>query len=347
MKFMEKKKSLVGLTLEELKQVVSQLSLPSYTAKQIADWIYKKRVRSVDEMTNISVVNRQKISEHFEVGLSSPIECCQSIDGTKKYLFQVNNHYIESVFIPEAERATLCVSTQVGCKMNCLFCATGKQGFSAHLTASEILNQIFSIPESEQLTNVVYMGMGEPFDNLDSVLSSLSILTSDYGLAWSPKRITVSSVGLLPGLKRYLVESKCHLAISLHNPIPSERLNIMPIQKAYSIESVVEELKKYDFSGQRRVSFEYTMFKGLNDQMKHVQALAKLLDGLECRINLIRYHSVPESGLLGTEIKQMEWFRDELNKRGITTTIRKSRGEDIYAACGLLSTKKKNIYEKL
>ena len=257
---------MVGLTLEELKQVVSQLSLPSYTAKQIADWIYKKRVRSVDEMTNISVVNRQKISEHYEVGLSSPIECCQSIDGTKKYLFKVNNHYIESVFIPEAERATLCVSTQVGCKMNCLFCATGKQGFSAHLTASEILNQIFSIPESEQLTNVVYMGMGEPFDNLDSVLSSLSILTSDYGLAWSPKRITVSSVGLLPGLKRYLVESKCHLAISLHNPIPSERLNIMPIQKAYSIESVVEELKKYDFSGQRRVSFEYTMFKGLSCQ---------------------------------------------------------------------------------
>lgn len=344
---MANKSSLVGLTLEELKQAVSELSLPAYTAKQIADWIYKKRVKSVDEMTNISLVNRQKIAECFEVGLSSPIECAESVDGTKKYLFQVNNHYIESVFIPEADRATLCVSTQVGCKMNCLFCATGKQGFSAHLTATQILNQILSIPESEQLTNVVYMGMEEPFDNIDSVLTSLLILTSDYGFGWSPKRITVSSVGLLPGLKRFLSESKCHLAISLHNPISEERLRLMPVQKAYSIDAVIAELKMNDFSGQRRVSFEYTMFKGLNDQIRHVHALTKLLAGLECRMNLIRFHSVPESGLEGSDLKQIEWFRDELNQRGITTTIRKSRGEDIFAACGLLSTKKKNSNEKL
>lgn len=343
---MANKSSLIGLSLMDLKQVVSELSLPSYTSKQIADWIYKKRVTSIDEMTNISLINRQKLSEFYEVGLNPPIESSCSVDGTKKYLFQVNNHFVESVFIPESDRATLCVSTQVGCKMNCLFCATGKQGFSAHLSPAEILNQILSIPESEQLTNVVYMGMGEPFDNIDSVLKSLSVLTSDYGFAWSPKRITVSSVGLLPGLKRFLTESKCHLAISLHNPIPEERLRIMPVQKAYSIEKVVEELKLYDFSGQRRVSFEYTMFKGVNDQIRHLQSLERLLSGLECRINLIRYHSVPESGLEGTDDKQIEWFKDELNKRGITTTIRKSRGEDVFAACGLLSTKKKNSYEK-
>ena len=204
-----------------------------------------------------------------------------------------------------------------------------------------------SIPESEQLTNVVYMGMGEPFDNIDSVLTSLLILTSDYGFGWSPKRITVSSVGLLPGLKRFLSESKCHLAISLHNPISEERLRLMPVQKAYSIDAVIAELKMNDFSGQRRVSFEYTMFKGLNDQIRHVHALTKLLAGLECRMNLIRFHSVPESGLEGSDLKQIEWFRDELNQRGITTTIRKSRGEDIFAACGLLSTKKKNSNEKL
>lgn len=344
---MGNKKALVGLTLEELKAEVVKLSLPVFTAKQIVDWIYKKKVKSIDEMTNISLVNREILSSHFEVGLTPPIECCSSSDGTKKYLFKVNNHFIESVFIPEEDRATLCVSTQVGCKMNCLFCATGKQGFSAHLSAKDILNQIFSIPESERLTNVVYMGMGEPFDNIDSVLISLNVLTSDYGLGWSPKRVTVSSVGLLPGLKRFLTETKCHLAISLHNPIAEERRQIMPIQKAYPIDSIVQELKKYDFSGQRRVSFEYTMFKGVNDQQKHIQALIKLLSGLECRINLIRFHSVPEAGLEGSTMDKMEWFRDELNKRGITTTIRKSRGEDIFAACGLLSTKKKNEYENL
>lgn len=332
--------ALLGKSLDELKQLAVSLNMSAFVGKQLAGWVYNKRVTDVSQMTNISLQNRQRISESYCIGVDSPIDVQTSVDGTKKYLFKVGSHYIESVYIPEEDRATLCVSTQVGCKMNCYFCATGKQGFSAHLTASQILNQIFSIPESEKLTNVVFMGMGEPFDNTDNVLKTLEILTSDYGLGWSPKRVTVSTVGLIPGLKRFLKESKCHLAVSLHNPIAEERQALMPAQKAFPIETIIEELKNYDFTGQRRVSFEYTMFKGRNDQSRHVKALASLLNGLECRINLIRFHTVPGIDLEGTPMPQMEKFRDELNQKGITTTIRKSRGEDIFAACGLLSTKK-------
>lgn len=331
---------LLGKTLEELKQIAIDLGMPAFVGKQIAEWMYKKRAWDISAMTNISKKNRDVLSIHHEIGIQKPIDSLTSTDGTKKYLFEVNAHFIEAVYIPESERATLCVSTQVGCKMNCKFCATGKQGFSAQLSAAQILNQIFAIPESENLTNIVFMGMGEPFDNTDNVLKALEILTADYGLAWSPKRITVSTVGLIPGLKRFLSESKCHLAVSLHNPIAEERLDIMPAQKPFPIAKVIEEIKKHDFSGQRRVSFEYTLFKDLNDQPRHVKALTQLLDGLECRINLIRFHSVPETGLNGTSMTEMEKFRDTLNAKGITTTIRKSRGEDIFAACGLLSTKK-------
>lgn len=331
---------LLGKTLNELKEIAKTLGMPSFVGTQIAEWMYKKRVNDFDAMKNISQKNRQLLFQSFEVGRQAPVDMCVSGDGTKKYLFRVGSHFVETVYIPEGERATLCVSTQVGCKMNCQFCATGKQGFSSHLTVAQILNQIFSIPESESLTNVVFMGMGEPFDNTDNVLRTLEIMTEEYGMAWSPKRITVSTVGVLSGMKRFLNESKCHLAVSLHNPIPEERVQIMPIQKAFPIEKVIEELKRYDFSGQRRVSFEYTMFKGVNDQAKHVRALLSLLSGLECRINLIRFHKVPEVSLEGSDMKQMEWFRDALNAKGLTTTIRRSRGEDILAACGLLSTKK-------
>lgn len=336
----KKKKNLLAMTLDELKQVVKEMSMPSFTAKQIEDWLYKKKITSIEEMTNLSVSNRQKLSETFEVGAYPPLQVATSQDGTKKYLFETDGRFVESVMIPDGDRCTLCVSTQIGCKMGCKFCATGKQGFHGHLTARDILNQIQSIPESDRLTNVVFMGMGEPFDNTDNVLKVLDILTSESGYAWSPKRITVSTVGLIPGMQRFLKESQCHLAVSLHNPIGEERLEMMPAQKAFPISQVIEEIKKYDFSGQRRVSFEYTMFEGVNDQPRHVEALVKLLYGLECRINLIRFHTVPGTPFKGATDQKIEWFRDQLNKKGVTTTIRKSRGEDIFAACGLLSTKK-------
>lgn len=340
---MVQKQPLLGLTLLELQEITKQLSMPTFTAKQIASWLYDKKVRSIDEMTNLSLKHRSLLNEIYEVGAKSPVEAMRSVDGTIKYLYQVGEkHFVEAVYIPDGERATLCVSSQVGCKMNCKFCMTGKQGFAINLSANQILNQIISLPECDKLTNVVMMGMGEPLDNLDEVLKALEILTASYGFAWSPKRITLSTVGLKKGLKRFIESSDCHLAISLHSPVPQQRRDLMPAEKAYSIVDVVELLRNYDFTKQRRLSFEYIVFKGVNDSLLYAKELLKLLRGLDCRVNLIRFHAIPNVDLEGVEMDDMVKFRDYLTSHGLFTTIRASRGEDIYAACGMLSTAKQN-----
>ena len=336
-------KTLLGMNLYELQEAVKELGMPKFTAKQIADWVYVQKVSSIDEMTNISKKNRELLSEHYSMGKASYLDRQVSVDGTIKYLFPTRSgKFVETVFIPDGDRATLCVSCQVGCKMNCLFCETGKQGFHGHLPASDILNQIYSLPEVERLTNVVYMGQGEPMDNLDNILKSTQILTADYAMAWSPKRITVSSVGVKDKLKRFLEESDCHLAISMHNPFPEERKEIMPAEKGMSIVDVVELLKNYDFSHQRRVSFEYIVFDGMNNTLRHAKEIIRLTKGLECRVNLIRWHTIPNVDLHGASIDKMEEFRNYLTQHGVFTTIRASRGQDIFAACGLLSTAKRN-----
>jgi 23S rRNA (adenine2503-C2)-methyltransferase len=336
------KKALLGMTLDELKTVARESGMPAFTGGQMAKWIYSQHVKSIDEMTNISKQNREKLEQLYEIGCAAPIDAQHSKDGTIKYLFPTENgKFVETVYIPEEDRATLCVSSQVGCKMNCLFCQTGKQGFEGSLTATDILNQIYSLPETEKLTNIVFMGQGEPMDNLDNVLRATNILTAPYGWAWSPKRITVSSVGIKNKLKRFLEESECHVAISLHTPIPEQRAELMPAEKGMSIKEVVELLRNYDFSHQRRLSFEYIVFGGVNDSQLHARELVKLLKGLDCRINLIRFHQIPNVPLHGADDKKMEIFRDYLTNHGIFTTIRASRGQDIYAACGLLSTAKK------
>lgn len=329
---------LLGLTLDELKRVAVEAGLPAFTGKQLADWIYHKRVSTIDEMSNISLKGRERLKEQYCVGMEAPIWSAHSTDGTNKYLFNTAHGQIETVYIPEDERGTLCVSCQVGCKMNCLFCMTGKQGWSGSLSTAEILNQLSSVPERETLTNVVFMGMGEPFDNTDAILGACKVLTSEWGWGWSPKRITVSSVGLIPGMKRFLAETDCHLAISLHNPIPNERAQIMPVERAYSITSVIDELKKYDWEHQRRVSFEYIVFEGVNDSRRHAMALVNLLKGFTCRVNLIRFHSIPGIDLHSPNEQRMTELRDYLTANGIICTIRRSRGEDILAACGLLSS---------
>lgn len=332
--------ALLGKNLSELQRIALDLELPKFTGKQLAEWIYVKRAVTFEEMTNISAKGRMALSQKYTIGRHEPVAKAESIDGTKKYLFKVTianqDKYIESVYIPDGDRATLCVSTQAGCKMGCKFCMTGTLGFHGHLPAAEILNQIFSVPDSESLTNLVYMGEGEPMDNLDNVLRSLDIMTANYACAWSPHRITVSSVGFIPGLKRFLKESECHLAISLHNPFTTERQEIMPMEKAYSIVDVIELLRQYDFSHQRRLSFEYICFGGQNDSIRHANALRRLLAGLDCRINLIRFHEGVDQKFPASNEKQMEWLRDYLTDNGITTTIRRSRGEDILAACGML-----------
>ncbi len=334
------KEFLFGKTLSELQQIVVALGFPRFTAGQIADWLYKKQVSSIAEMSNLSKKNRELLSENFEVGLTSYTKVQVSADGTKKYLFPTIQHkFIETAMIPERDRKTVCVSSQVGCKMGCLFCFTAKQGFQGQLSAGEIVNQIRSIDEVGQVTNIVYMGMGEPFDNLEQVLKSIEILTSDWGYAMSPRRITVSTIGIIPGMLTFLEKSEAHLAVSLHTPFHEERQQLMPVQVAYPIEEVVREIKSWDFGRQRRVSFEYIVFEGLNDTPAHVKEMARILDGLKCRINLIRFHPVPGTPLKSPSDKKMQEFKDALNNKGILTTVRASRGQDIYAACGLLSTK--------
>ncbi len=339
------KRQLLGMTLDELKAVALEVGLPSYAGKQIADWIYKKRITQISEMTNIAVSKREMLQELCEIGAYPPSEFQKSEDGTIKYLYAAGlGRFVESVYIPTEDRATLCVSSQVGCKMNCLFCMTGKQGFTANLTANQILNQIQSLPEHETLTNIVFMGMGEPLDNVNELFKVLEILTASYGYGWSPKRITVSTIGVMKGLKRFLDESDCHLAVSLHSPYPEERLSLMPVEKAYPIKNVIDLIKQYDFSHQRRVSFEYIVFKGLNDSLKHADALCRLLKGFPCRVNLIRFHAIPNVPLHTSDLEKMEAFRDYLNNKGVVCTIRASRGEDIFAACGMLSTAKNSTF---
>ena len=378
---------LLGKTLEELQAVAQEVGLPRFAGKQLAEWLYVRRATSFDEMTNISLKGREALKTRYTIGRHAPVAEAISKDGTKKYLFRISNSeavqqrsgltssgvpeksadfwgasseavYIESVYIPDDDRATICVSTQAGCKMGCRFCMTGTLGFHGHLSAADILNQIFSIPDADKLTNIVYMGEGEPMDNLDNVLRSLNAMTSAWGCAWSPKRITVSSVGLLSSpnrliasspLQRFIEESDCHLAISLHNPFAVERQEIMPIEKVNHLHDVIALLKQYDWSHQRRVSFEYICWGGVNDTPKHANELLRLLKGIDCRINLIRFHASPianrqspiansQSSIAnrGSDEQQMEWLRDYLTAHGITTTIRRSRGEDILAACGML-----------
>ena len=341
------KRPLLGLTLSELQNVVKNLGMPGFSAKQIASWLYDKKVTSIDEMSNLSLKHRELLKEIYEVGAEAPVDAMRSVDGTVKYLYRAGEgHFVEAVYIPDEDRATLCVSSQVGCKMNCKFCMTGKQGFTANLTSNQIINQINSLPERDKLTNVVMMGMGEPLDNLDEVLKALEIMTASYGYAWSPKRVTLSSVGLKKGLQRFIEESDCHLAISLHSPVAAQRSELMSAEKAFSITEMVELLKNYDFSKQRRLSFEYIVFKGLNDSQVYAKELLKLLRGLDCRINLIRFHAIPGVDLEGADMDTMTRFRDYLTTHGLFTTIRSSRGEDIFAACGMLSTAKQEENNK-
>ncbi len=337
---MQIKTPLFGKTLNELTTLSVELGLPRFTGKQMAEWLYQKDISSIEEMTNLSKKARELLSDNYEFGLINSTKVQESIDGTKKYLFPTTNgKFIETAMIPDDNRKTVCVSSQVGCKMGCLFCMTGKQGFQGQLTAGEIVNQIRNIPEWHEITNIVYMGMGEPFDNLEEVLKSLEILTLEWGFAMSPRRITVSTIGIVPGMLTFLNHSEAHLAVSMHTPFDDERQKLMPVQVAYPLAEVIHEIKSWDFGRQRRVSFEYIVFKGLNDSPRHVQELAKILNGIKCRINLIRFHPIPGTPLEGTDENTLQKFKERLNDKGILTTIRASRGQDIYAACGLLSTK--------
>ncbi len=334
---MEKQK-LIGMTLAQLREVAAECKLPSFAAKQMAKWLYEKRVTDIEQMTDISLRGRDVLKSKYCVGLCPPKAEARSVDGTIKCLFEgKGGRDIEAVLIPDKDRATICVSSQAGCKMGCKFCMTGRQGFHGNLEVSDIINQVMSIPRSEDLTNIVFMGMGEPLDNLGAVMAAIEVLTAPWGFAWSPKRITVSSIGKLPELKRLLDETKVHVAISVHLPFSDERAGLMPSERAFPIVKIMELLRGYDFAHQRRLTVEYIIWRGINDDMRHADALARLLHGTDCRVNLIRYHALPDSELQTASEETMVAFRERLNSRGVTATIRASRGEDIQAACGMLA----------
>ncbi len=333
---------LYGKNPTQLQEICAAEGLPRFAAKQIARHLYVRRATDFGQMTDLALAARARLAEKYAVGAEAPLRETVSADGTKKYLFRTSRGaFIESAFIPDGERATLCVSSQAGCRMGCRFCATGRQGLQHSLSASEIVNQILSVPESASLTNLVFMGMGEPLDNTDNLLAAIETVTAPWGMAWSPTRITVSTAGVARDLPRLLDETKAHVAVSLHNPFHEQRAEIMPIENAYPIREVADILRRYDFTGQRRVSFEYILMEGLNDTPAHIKELCRLLDGIKCRINLIRFHKIPDSPYFSPSEERMRAFRDTLTARGIQTTIRASRGEDIQAACGLLSTVEK------
>lgn len=335
-----KKEALLGKTLEELQEITVSLGLPRFTATQLADWIYKKKVADFVEMSNLSKKARELLSEKYSIGSIDHTQVEESVDGTKKYLFPSGkNNFIEAAYIPEEKRNTLCISSQAGCKMGCLFCMTGKQGFQANLSPLEIINQLWNLPERDEVSNLVFMGMGEPFDNMDKLMKALEIITAPWGMEMSPKRITVSTIGIIPAMSRFIEESECHLAVSLHTPFDEERKQIMPIESVYPLEEIFSMLKSFDFPRQRKISFEYIMFKGFNDSRRHVNELVRLMHGLKAKINLIRFHPVPDTPLEGSDDQAIQEFKDALNAKGVTTTLRASRGLDIAAACGLLSTK--------
>ncbi len=349
------KEPLYGKTLDQLTRIAVEEGLPEFAGRQMADWLYKKHAGSFQEMMNLSKEARARLDERFTLEARPPLQCAQSADGTRKYLFPAAEQgFVEAAYIPAIqtqagrgggptipaeERATLCLSVQIGCKMGCLFCMTGRQGFQGNLTPGEILNQYRSLPERDRVTNIVYMGMGEPLDNLDNVLASLEILTSEYGYGLSPTRITVSTVGLIPAVERFLDESRCHLAVSLHSPFDDERRSLMPVQNVHPMKDVLEILRARALRGQRRVSFEYIMFSGVNDSPRHAAELVRILNCIRCRVNLIPFHPVPGAPLLPSPPDVMARFKDMLNEKGVLATVRHSRGLDIAAACGLLSTR--------
>jgi 23S rRNA (adenine2503-C2)-methyltransferase len=330
---------LFGKTLAELSQIVNELALPAFSAKQIADWLYKKNISSIEQMTNISAKYRSQIAKKYDIGVSLPLAEQTSTDGTKKYMFEAKDAgNVHATYIPDKQRHTLCISSQAGCKMGCKFCITGKQKMKGNLSTTSILNQLHSLPEREKITNIVFMGMGEPFDNTDNVMKSLEILTADYGYAMAPKRITVSTVGVLPVIRTFMNNSRAHLAVSLNHPNPAERQKLMPIEAKYPIQKIIELLKTFDINKQRRISFEYVMLGGINDSLQTANETVRLLSGLRCRVNLIPFHTTSDKLFKPSDEQTIRMFAEILSRKGILTTVRRSRGKDINAACGMLKT---------
>jgi len=332
------KVSLCGLTADEILELIKASGFTTRHSLHISNGIYKKRIKDFQLIKGIPKSLKLKLSDNYFTGLFSPGATAVSKDGSVKYLFRTaDGKSFETVYIPEERRSTVCVSTQSGCRMGCSFCATSKFGYRGNLTAGEIINQIISIPQAGEITHVVFMGMGEPLDNLENVLKACTILTAEWGLSISPKNITVSTVGIMPEVEQFLLRSACNLTLSLFSPFSYEREKVVPAERLYPAAVIVEIMKKSPVKKKRRLSIAYIMVKNLNDADDHLEELKTMLKDSAIRVNLLSYHPVPDDQNSSSSAERMQYFKHNLVVSGISASIRKSRGKDISAACGLLA----------
>ena len=332
-------KSLCGLTADEIFKEIESSGYKYSHAVAIANGIYKKRVSDIFHIPNIPEKLKEKLSEISYPGIYKPETSERSIDSSIKYLFRNDGGLrYETVYLPDKKRNTVCVSTQSGCRMGCPFCVTGRYGFHGNLPAGEIINQIISIPEAARVDHVVFMGMGEPMDNLDSTLEACHIITAEWGLAISSRNVTVSTVGITPGIEKFLKTSDCNIALSLFSPFREERLKMIPAEYKYPASEIIELLKNFPVKKKRRISIAYVMIHSVNDTDEHLEGLKDLLRDSKIRVNLLPYHPGGESNNISSPDERMHFFKHNLVISGIPASVRKSRGDDISAACGLLAS---------
>ena len=339
-------KNIKDYNLEELKNELIALGEKPFRAEQIFKWLYVEKVHSFDEMTNLSIELRKKLNENYDICNFSIVKKLESIDGTKKYLFGLNDgNAIESVLMQYHFGKTVCVSSQIGCKMGCKFCASTGIPFIRSLTSGEIVEQIIAIEQDigEHISNIVFMGIGEPFDNYDNVMNSIKILNNQKGLNIGARHISISTSGIVPKIYQFADENiQCTLSISLHSANNETRSSMMPVNNAYNIQELIKACKYYISKTNKRISFEYALAKDNNDNQRSADELVALLHGMLCHVNLIPINKIENGKYIKSSNDNIIKFRDYLNSKGITATIRRELGSDIDAACGQLRRKNLN-----
>ncbi|MGM9986568.1 MAG: 23S rRNA (adenine(2503)-C(2))-methyltransferase RlmN [Bacillaceae bacterium] len=343
-----KKQSIYSLELADLQQWLKENKEPAFRATQIYDWLYKKRVSTFEEMSNLSKGLREKLANDFEITTLKTIVSQRSADGTMKFLFELHDGYsIETVLMAHDYGNSVCVTTQVGCRIGCTFCASTLGGLKRNLEAGEIVAQVLKVQQAideqnERVSSVVVMGIGEPFDNYDGLMSFLRIINNDKGLNIGARHITVSTSGIVPKIYKFADENmQINFAISLHAPNNELRTKLMPINRAYKLEDLMKAIRYYVDKTGRRITFEYGLFGGENDSIEHAEELAHLVKGLKCHINLIPVNYVPERNYVRTPKQKIFDFERTLKKQGVNVTIRREQGSDIDAACGQLRAKER------
>jgi 23S rRNA (adenine2503-C2)-methyltransferase len=336
------KPNIKNLNFKEFEAYLGEREQPAYRARQIRQWLYQKRAVSFSEMTNLSAKLRWRLEEDFSISRLDEVRRATSADGTVKFLFRLGDgQNIESVLIPETKRLTLCISTQVGCGFGCKFCATAVLGLKRNLRASEIIDQVLeagrTLTGERRITHVVLMGMGEPLANYEQTVKALEAMTdSSWGIGISPRRVTLSTVGLVPQIERLMRETRVNLAVSLHAPNDALRNQLMPVNRKYSLQQLMDCCRSLPIPRRKRITFEYVLLRGVNDSADHAEQLCELLQGVRCKVNVIPFNPHPESVFRRPEDSEVERFQEVLSGHGVQVNVRRPRGDDIQAACGQL-----------